>query len=109
MHIHRGREKTMRRMKPPSLIATFFEAAWLPLEVASLPLTKWSLRDEVPDGDNSPVLVLPGILNNDLMTAPLRGFIKELGYKTYAWHGGLNIGFTKNTAKHLAERLDQIY
>jgi pimeloyl-ACP methyl ester carboxylesterase len=99
----------MRRMQPPSLINTFFEAAWLALEVASLSLTKRILRGEVPDGDDSPVLVLPGILNNDLMTAPLRGFIDELGYKTYTWDGGLNTGFSKNTAKHLADRLDEIY
>ncbi|HTK85156.1 MAG TPA: alpha/beta hydrolase [Patescibacteria group bacterium] len=99
----------MWRMRPPSLVTTFFEAAWLVLELASLPLTKSMLRGEVPDGDGSPVLVLPGILNNDVMTAPLRGFIEELGYKTYAWDGGLNIGFSKNTAKHLADRLDKIY
>jgi hypothetical protein len=109
MHIHRAGRKIMRRMQPPSLVNTFFEAAWLALEVVSLPLTKSMLRGEVPDGDGSPVLVLPGILNNDVMTAPLRGFIEELGYKTYAWDGGLNIGFSKNTAKHLADRLNKIY
>jgi pimeloyl-ACP methyl ester carboxylesterase len=99
----------MRRMEPPSLVYTFFEAVWLPLEIASLPLTKRLLRGEVPDGDGSPVLVLPGILNSDLMTMPLRGFIDELGYTTYSWDGGINTGFSKNTAKHLAKRLDDIY
>ncbi len=99
----------MRPMKPPSLVYTFFEAVWLALEVASLPVTRRTLSEQVPGGDGSPVLVLPGILNNDLMTSPLRGFIEELGYDTYTWDGGLNTGFSKNTAKHLAERLDNIY
>ncbi|MEM6806823.1 MAG: alpha/beta hydrolase, partial [Bacteroidota bacterium] len=43
-------------------------------------------------GDGHPVLVLPGFLGNDFSTLFLRKFIKDLGYATYGWNLGTNLG-----------------
>jgi pimeloyl-ACP methyl ester carboxylesterase len=63
-------------------------AAWeYAAMVASLP---WLRR--LPRGDGHPVLVFPGLGANDFTTVPLRRFLDELGYVTYPWHQGLNLG-----------------
>jgi esterase/lipase len=43
-----------------------------------------------PRGDGHPVLALPGFLASDLSMAPMRRYLKELGYDTYAWKMGRN-------------------
>jgi len=45
-----------------------------------------------PKGDGHPVLTLPGFLASDLSMAPMRRYLKELGYDAYAWNMGRNIG-----------------
>ena len=45
-----------------------------------------------PRGDGHPVLALPGFLASDLSMAPMRRYLKELGYDTYAWNMGRNFG-----------------
>jgi pimeloyl-ACP methyl ester carboxylesterase len=46
----------------------------------------------LPRGDGHPVMVFPGMAANDLTTAPLRAFLRSLGYVTEPWGQGLNVG-----------------
>src|SRR3569832_2242778 len=45
-----------------------------------------------PRGDGHPVLVLPGFVTTDISTAPLRRFLRDLGYDAHAWEMGRNLG-----------------
>jgi hypothetical protein len=45
-----------------------------------------------PKGDGHPVLTLPGFLASDLSMAPMRRYLRELGYDAYAWKMGRNTG-----------------
>ncbi len=62
----------------------------------------------LPRGDGHPVLVLPGFTAADRSTVPLRSLLKELGYRTYGWKLGANLGPTPHIVKGLATRLDDI-
>lgn len=52
---------------------------------ASLPLSPF-----LPKGDGHIVMVLPGFLTNDSVTAPLRFFLKSNGYTPKPWELGRN-------------------
>ena len=47
-----------------------------------------------PKGNGHPVLVLPGLLANDLSTLVLRRFLRQQGFHPYKWHLGRNVGPT---------------
>ena len=53
---------------------------------------RWLARGKT--GHGRPVLVLPGQLADDWTTAPLRRLLSSVGYQTYGWRLGLNIGPT---------------
>jgi len=55
--------------------------------LASMP---WLKR--LPAGDGHPVIVFPGLGAADMTTAPLRGLLETLGYSTYPWMQGFNLG-----------------
>ncbi|MGH3563637.1 MAG: esterase/lipase family protein, partial [Mycobacterium sp.] len=46
----------------------------------------------LPRGDGHPVLVLPGLGSADSSTITLRAILRRLGYRTYGWRLGRNIG-----------------
>ena len=46
-------------------------------------------------GDGHPVLVLPGFMATDFSTAPLRSFLKRIGYNSYPWQLGRNFAEEK--------------
>src|SRR6187549_753140 len=56
---------------------------------SSLLLSPLLLR--APKGDGHPVLALPGFLASDLSMAPMRRYLKELGYDAHAWNMGRNL------------------
>jgi hypothetical protein len=72
------------------------------LHLATRPLT----HRRLPAGDGHPVLVLPGLLADDITTRPLRKVLTRLGYETYGWGLGRNIG---PTAKCVTGLRDKIY
>src|SRR4030088_3857160 len=78
------------RLRPPSLFLMLPEARSLLEFNSSLLLSPLLMR--APKGDGHPVLALPGFLASDLSMAPLRRYLKELGYDAYAWSMGRNIG-----------------
>jgi len=79
-----------QRLRPPSLFLMLAEARGLFELNSSLLLSPLLLR--APKGDGHPVLALPGFLASDLSMAPMRRYLKELGYDTHAWNMGRNLG-----------------
>lgn len=43
-------------------------------------------------GDRRPILVIPGIITSDSSTKALRSFLDKLGYTSYPWGLGVNMG-----------------
>jgi len=76
--------------RAPSLALWLNEAtalAGLGAYAATLPW--WRLA---PRGDGHPVLVLPGLVQSDRSTLPLRTFLKARGHDVHAWTLGINTG-----------------
>ncbi|ABD87216.1 esterase/lipase family protein [Rhodopseudomonas palustris] len=94
-------------LRPPSLGLLLAEARSLLELNASLLLAP--LLMQAPKGDGHPVLVLPGLLASDLSTALLRRFLKHLGYHSFAWGLGRNIGGVYGMRAKLDERLRRIH
>jgi hypothetical protein len=86
----RSEPQATGRLRPPGLGLLLAEARGIFEFNASLLLSPLLLR--APRGDGHPVLTLPGFLASDLSMAPMRRYLKELGYDTYAWKMGRNIG-----------------
>ena len=74
---------------------------------ASLMMSPLLLR--APKGDGHPVLALPGFLASDLSMAPMRRYLKELGYDAHAWRMGRNLGGLTRVRAALRERLAEIH
>jgi pimeloyl-ACP methyl ester carboxylesterase len=70
------------------------------LLIAALPL-----RQLLPAGDGHPVLVLPGLLADDVSTWTLRRILRDLGYRVHGWRLGRNLGPTAATVTGLQNRL----
>jgi pimeloyl-ACP methyl ester carboxylesterase len=71
--------------------------------VAAMP---WLRR--LPRGDGHPVIVYPGLGATDLTTAPLRGFLQDLGYSAYPWKQGFNFGPRRGVLEAVREHLQRI-
>ena len=102
-----GEAQAPRRLRPPGLGLLLAEARGIFEFNASLLLSPLLLR--APRGDGHPVLTLPGFLASDLSMAPMRRYLKELGYDTYAWHMGRNTGGVTRMRAALRDRLAQIH
>lgn len=50
-------------------------------------------------GDGHPILVIPGFMASGKSTLPLRNFLNQIGYKTYDWGLGRNLGHLSNLDK----------
>lgn len=61
-----------------------------------------------PRGDGQAVVVLPGFASGDLSTAPLRGFLKGLGYEAFGWKMGVNVGPTRRVLRGLQPLVEQV-
>ena len=59
------------------------------LYLAALPFAP-----SLPRGDGHPVVVLPGLLADDVSTGTLRAVLRRLGYDVHGWGLGRNIGPT---------------
>lgn len=93
----------------PRAPARFFTA----LESRSaLEYTTWNasrrLLERLPKGDGHPVLVLPGFTAADGSTLQLRALLRRLGYRTFGWKLGSNLGPTPHIVRGLETRLLEI-
>ena len=96
-----------QRLRPPSLFLMLAETRALFELNSSLLLSPLLLR--APKGDGHPVLALPGFLASDLSMAPMRRYLKELGYDTYAWNMGRNFGGVASKRGALRDLLRRIH
>jgi hypothetical protein len=60
-----------------------------------------------PKGDGHPVLVIPGLGGADGSTHYLRGFLDDLGYETFPWGQGRNLG-PRQGMEEMAGRLTDL-
>jgi pimeloyl-ACP methyl ester carboxylesterase len=62
----------------------------------------------LPRGDGQPVLVLPGLLADDVSTRALRVVLRKLGYQVHGWGLGRNIGPTAACVKGMKDKIDYL-
>ena len=96
-----------QRLRPPSLFLMLAEARALFELNSSLLLSPLLLR--APKGDGHPALALPGFLASDLSMAPMRRYLKELGYDAHAWNMGRNLGGVASKRGALRDLLRSIH
>jgi pimeloyl-ACP methyl ester carboxylesterase len=104
---HRSDPPAKGRLRAPGLGLLLAEARGLFEFNTSLLLSPLLMR--APRGDGHPVLTLPGFLASDLSMAPMRRYLKELGYDSYAWKMGRNTGGIARMRAALRDRLAEIH
>jgi pimeloyl-ACP methyl ester carboxylesterase len=72
--------------------------------LASLP----KLR-RLPRGDGHAVMFVPGFGTTDASMRPIRQLFSHLGYATYGWDQGRNIGMRKGMKEALGQRLQELH
>jgi pimeloyl-ACP methyl ester carboxylesterase len=102
-----GGEPASKPLRPPGLGLLLAEMRGIFEFNASLLTAPLLLR--APRGDGHPVLALPGFLASDLSMAPMRRYLRELGYEAYAWEMGRNLGGISRLRAALRDRLGEIY
>jgi hypothetical protein len=107
MSAQQGSPPAGRRLRPPSLGLMLAEVRGIFEFNSSLLLSP--LLIPAPGGDGHPVLTLPGFLASDLSMAPMRRYLKELGYDTYGWQMGRNTGGVTRMRAALRDRLAEIH
>jgi len=95
------------RLRPPGLGLLLAEARGIFEFNASLLFSPLLLR--APRGDCHPVLAIPGFIARDLSMAPMRRYLRELGYDCYAWKMGRNIGGVSRIRATVRDRLAEIH
>jgi pimeloyl-ACP methyl ester carboxylesterase len=76
---------------PPHIGLAVTEAHRALAEFASLMYTRRFL-ERMPKGDGHAVVLLPGFLGDDGYNAPLRKYLRKLGYDSVGWAQGRNLG-----------------
>ena len=66
-------------------------------------------RHGCPRGDGHPVLVLPGLLADDISTRALRARLRRLDYDAHGWGLGRNIGPTAACVNGMRDKLDYLH
>lgn len=92
----------------PSLSLSITDPARAAAEFALL-IGLLPARRALPSGDGHPVLVLPGLLADDMSTLALRRILRGLGYRVHGWRLGRNIGPTAQAVAGMGDRLDDLH
>ncbi len=66
------------------------------------------LMPRLPVGDGHPVLVLPGLMADDVSTRTLRRELRRLGYRVHGWRLGRNIGPTAECVEGMTQRIEDL-
>lgn len=101
---------SMTPASPPPRLAMLAEwprGAW---NITSLALAGARLK-AAPKGDGRPVLLLPGLVNGDISNIAMQRFLKRLGYRSYGWRLGPNLGVRAvgKDAERLIARVEAIH
>jgi len=80
--------------------------AWPELGAFVATVPWWTLA---PRGDGHAVLVLPGLIQSDLSTRPLRGFLRARGHAAHGWKLGRNTGRSGVVDESLVHRLHDLH
>src|SRR2546425_10003848 len=107
MPVDRSESQATGGLRPPGLGLLLAEVRGIFEFNASVLLSPLLMR--APRGDGHPVLTLPGFLASDLSMAPMRRYLKELGYDAYAWNNGRNIGGVLRMRAALRDRLAAVH
>ena len=102
-----GSSTRRARLKAPSKLLLLGEFRWVyefGLGIATLPALMQAER-----GDGHPVLVLPGFLAGDVSTEFLRRYLKMIGYDSYGWELGRNLGGVNSKRRQLRALLQRIH
>jgi len=99
-------------VKRPSKLLLALELRAVPefaaFAATALPLLA-TMPQELKQGNGSPVLVFPGFLANDAATLALRWFLGQLGYQTYGWGQGINLGPTDDALNGIRGLLRDVH
>jgi dienelactone hydrolase len=107
MPIDRSEAPAAGGLRPPGLGLLLAEVRGIFEFNTSVLLSPLLMR--APRGDGHPVLTLPGFLAGDLSMAPMRRYLRELGYDTHAWRMGRNVGGLSRMRAALRDRLSEIH
>jgi pimeloyl-ACP methyl ester carboxylesterase len=99
---------TPTRSQAPSRLVQFTDAARAMAEYGAF-LGSVPLLPLLPRGDGHAVLVLPGLASSDAATVTLRRVLRGLGYRTYGWGLGRNIGPTAEALEGMRAKLDALH
>lgn len=91
---------------PPSRLLMLLEARAV-AEYGALLLSRPAMN-RLPQGDGHPVLVMPGFGAGDLTTHAMRRLLRRLGYRSYGWNQGRNLGVRDVLWMRLRRRLQGI-
>src|SRR3546814_20054244 len=67
------------------------------------------LRRELPRGNGQPLIIVPGFGTTDVATAPLRRLLNGLGYASYGWGLGRNLGLRSGVRDALTAQLRAVH
>ena len=102
-----GEPRAPNELRPPGLGLLLAEVRGIFEFNASVLLSP--LLMQAPRGDGHPVLALPGFLASDMSMAPMRRYLRELGYDTHAWQMGRNTGGVAKMRAALLDRLAAVH
>jgi pimeloyl-ACP methyl ester carboxylesterase len=90
----------------PSKLLMLLESRAIYDAAAMVPMFR--LQKFLPQGDNHPVLVLPGFLASSRSTRPLRQYLADLGYRAHRWKLGYNMGYSFKLHYGMRDRVTEL-
>lgn len=90
----------------PSRLLLMLEGRAIYDAAAMIPML--GLKKYLPQGDNHPVLVLPGFLASSNSTRPLRQYLADLGYRAHRWKLGYNMGYSLKLHYGMRDRVTEL-
>ncbi len=99
--------KHVSHVGAPSRALLYTEPTRAAVEFGTFLATVPLLR-RAPHGDGHTVLVLPGFLADDRSTMVLRNYLGSLGYRTYGWGLGRNVGPTQEILEGLRTLVERL-
>src|SRR5689334_1184761 len=104
----RGGPMTLRQADGPPLRHYLSEPSRAAADLGKYLAARPLVMPRLPQGDGHPVLVLPGLLADDVSTGLLRGRLRRLGYRAHGWKLGRNIGPTARCVQGLEDRMTEL-